>query len=147
MKHLHEKRTLSHPMRKIFDLVLDIASYPEFLPWITDSTIITTKSQHILADLTVSFASIKQCYRSNVTYEITDHKAYIESQSHTGPFSHLLSRWDFTKDGNNTIVEFTLEFELKSKIMTSLVGPVILETQKKIITAFEERLRVILGNR
>ncbi len=139
MKHLNEKRTLPHPMRDIFNIVLDITSYPEFLPWVTDATIISSSHDQITADLTVSFASVKQCYRSNVTYECNDDKAYIQAESHTGPFKHLLSRWDLVQDGENTIVEFGLEFELKSKIMTNLVGHVIIETQKKMISAFEKR--------
>ena len=139
MKHLHEKRTLPHPMRDIFNIVLDITSYPKFLPWVTDATIISSSHGQITADLTVSFASVTQCYRSNVTYEIANDKAYIQAESHTGPFKHLLSRWDLAQDGENTIVEFGLEFELKSKIMTNLVGPVIIEAQKKMISAFEKR--------
>ena len=139
MKHLHENHTIPYKLHTIFNLVLDISSYPQFLPWVTDATIISSGPNQIIADLTVSFASVKQCYRSNVTYELGPNKAHIQAESHTGPFKHLLTRWNLTQEGENTLVEFTLEFELKSKIMTNLVGPVIIEAQKKMINAFEKR--------
>ena len=144
MKNLDEKRILDYKIQDLFDLVMDIESYPQFLPWVSDAVIISSGKNHIIADLTASFASVKQCYRSNVTYELYDNKAYIQAESHTGPFEHLLSRWDLTSQREKTLVEFTLEFELKSKIMTNLVGPVIIQAQKKMISAFEERARIII---
>jgi coenzyme Q-binding protein COQ10 len=144
MKQLYEKRHLHHhSMQHLFKLVLDISSYPSFLPWVTNATIIASTPGQMTADLTVRFASLTQSYRSNVTYEYTNDKAYIEAESHTGPFKHLFSRWDITQDGTDTIIEFLLEFELKSKLMTNLVGPVIMEAQKKMIAAFEKRAGVI----
>jgi len=143
MKHLHEKRILDHTIQDLFNLILDIESYPQFLPWVSDATVISSHDNYIMADLTVSFASVKQCYRSNVTYALENDKAYIQAESHTGPFKHLLSRWDLKSEDDKTFVEFTLEFELKSKIMTNLVGPVIIQAQKKMISAFEERAHSI----
>jgi len=142
MQHLNEKRILNYKMQDIFDLVMDIESYQQFLPWISDATIISRADDNIIADLTANFASVKQSYRSNVTYNLSEHRAYIEAESHTGPFKHLLSRWDLTSNEDKTLVEFTLEFELKSKLMTNLVSPVIMQAQRKIISAFEERARI-----
>lgn len=143
MQHLNEQRILNYKMQDLFDLVMDIESYPQFLPWISDATIISSKDNNIIADLTANFASVKQSYRSNVTYKLSTDSAYVEAQSHTGPFKHLLSRWDLTANEDKTLVEFTLEFELKSKLMTNLVSPVIMQAQRKIISAFEERAHFI----
>jgi len=139
IKHLNETRILDYSIEDLFDLIINIESYPEFLPWVSDATIISSNDNHIEADLTISFSSLKQCYRSNVTYEISDDRAYIQAESNTGPFQHLLTRWNLVSEGEKTIVEFTLEFELKSKIMTNLIGPVIIKAQKRMIKAFEER--------
>ena len=140
--NISEKRTIPHSIQHIFNIVLDVGAYPEFLPWVTNAVIISSTPGNIIADLTVSFASVRQCYRSNITYALEKDKAYIQAESCTGPFKHLLSRWDLTQDREKTMVELKLEFELKSKIMTNLVGPVIIEAQKKMISAFEKRAHI-----
>ena len=147
MKHLHEKRILKYSIQELFDLVIDIESYPKFLPWVGDAVIISHEPGKIIADLSVHFGGFKQTYRSNVTYENDGEKAFVEAESHTGPFKHLKTRWEFQKITNATHVDFTLEFELKSKLMTNLVGPVIIEAQRQMIEAFEKRLKEKYGNK
>lgn len=165
MKYLHEKSILPYNIRDLFDLVIDIESYPEFLPWVSGATIITQEIDKITADLTVNFGGFKQSYRSNIICEMATYEAYIEAESHTGPFKHLRSRWDFQqskeasnnsqqsnsimlsggssgdKSGYSTLINFTLEFELKSKLMTNLVSSVIIKTQKQMIDAFANRAK------
>lgn len=138
MKHLHEIRTINHNIKHLFDIVLDIESYPEFLPWVTSAVIVSRETQSITADLTASFAGVVKSYRSNVDFEYLGENAWITAESHNGLFRSLMTKWSFRSiNGQSTEVDFTIEFELFSKIMTNLVGPVILDAQKKIIAAFE----------
>ena len=47
MKISKQKVIINHSAKKIYDIVLDIEKYPEFIPWCSN-VIIISKTEHIL---------------------------------------------------------------------------------------------------
>ena len=136
-------RDLPFDFKDLYDLVLDIEKYPEFLPHIEDIVIISKAKSQIEADMYVKFASFSQNYRSIVKFESGEDSAFVEVNAIEGVFKHLYNRWSFTKEGNSTKIEFEIDFEFSSKLLDNLAGPVFESISKKMIESFEQRAREI----
>ena len=71
-----ETRTLPYTAQQMYDLVADVGSYPEFLPWCAAARIRSTKEEGaatvMLADLVISFRVFRERFGSRVTlYGVT----------------------------------------------------------------------------
>ncbi|MDH3640016.1 MAG: type II toxin-antitoxin system RatA family toxin, partial [Gammaproteobacteria bacterium] len=64
----------------------------------------------------------------------------------SGPFRQMSIDWSFEPRPGGCGVRFDLEYELASKIVERLTGPVIDEAFSRIAYAFEERARSIYGS-
>ena len=56
-----------------------------------------------------------------------------------GPLKHLENKWFFKQKGNNSEVDFHIDFELKNKILNLLMIKSFDIGLKKIANAFEKR--------
>ena len=67
-----------YPLDLIENLILDIDNYKEFLPWCTNSKIISKKknknSIEIIADLEIGYSFAKDVYTSHVKYDMKQKK-------------------------------------------------------------------------
>jgi coenzyme Q-binding protein COQ10 len=57
MPHHHERRHLPHSADQMYNLVADVARYPEFLPWVSAIRIRKDEEGEMLADMIVGFKS------------------------------------------------------------------------------------------
>ncbi|MCZ6719930.1 MAG: type II toxin-antitoxin system RatA family toxin, partial [Proteobacteria bacterium] len=55
-----EKRFLPYTPEQMFDLVVDIERYPEFLPWCTGARIRTREGDVIHADLVIGYKMFRE---------------------------------------------------------------------------------------
>lgn len=141
MHKFSETKILPYNYKDLYSLVLDVAKYPEFLPWVENTQVIADKDGKMIADMTVNFKSIRQSYRSNIEYVATNQHARIELNATSGLFKHLHNLWRFTKDEKGTIVEFSIDFEFQSKIIDSLASPLFSAISQKMILAFEKHAK------
>lgn len=129
----------------MFDLVMDIEKYPEFLPWCLAAKITKTNSQNSQeADLVINFKGFTQKYSSNVRTSKTIHgELLISVAAIDGPFKNLVNAWEFknTKDGCE--VKFFIDFEFKSMILGKMIGMIFQKATNKMIDAFEKRAHLI----
>src|SRR3546814_14897941 len=68
VKH-SETRELPYSPDQMFDLVSDIGSYAQFLPWVVGVRIRSRTEQEILADLLVGFGPLREKFTSRVTLD------------------------------------------------------------------------------
>ncbi|MBS0959658.1 type II toxin-antitoxin system RatA family toxin [Acetobacter thailandicus] len=137
-----EKRVLAYPPEQIFDLVADVARYPEFLPWCVSSRIRTKTQTELVADLAIGFGPFRESFTSRVTL---DRPSRILVQYEQGPFKYLKNVWTFTPDTRGCQVEFFVDFEFRSKILQAAIGVVFAEAVRRMVTAFLKRARDIYG--
>ena len=137
-----ENRKVPYSASKMFDLVSDVASYPEFLPWCSGARIkreYESGGKHvIIADLIISFKAFREQFTSEVTLDRSSNEISVNYVD--GPFKYLINRWQFTdeKDDECTTT-FLVDFEFKSKILQALIGVVFNDAMIKIVSAFEKR--------
>ena len=135
------RRKISCSKEDLIKMVLDIEKYPEFVPWCIDGAI-HSKSENgdkieITADLTIGKSFFNETYKSFVIYEKATDSIHVTNIK--GPLKHLENKWFFKRKGNNSEVDFHVDFELKNKILNLFMTKFFDVGLKKIADAFENR--------
>ena len=133
--------------RQLFDLVLDIERYPEFLPWCRAARVLERTDGRIVGELVVSFKHFTESYTSEVTFtrpsdDMPD--GVIDVRMIQGPFKHLSNHWTFAplpQGGSEIALE--LEFEFRSKLLDSLIGMLFGKATAKMAGAFTQRAHAL----
>lgn len=129
------EKILPYTQKEMFDLVADIESYPDFLPWCSGARILERDGNIVLADLMIDFKGVHGKYTSRVFLEEEEGEISVELAQ--GPFKHLYQGWKFTARNKSTLVEFDIDFAMRSMIMNKLVNLVFKDACKRMMDAFE----------
>ena len=135
------KKEISCSKENLIKMVLDIEKYPEFVPWCLKGKIHTKSDEgnkvKITADLTIGKSFFNETYKSFVTYDKSSDLIHVTNME--GPLKYLENKWFFRQDGENSEVDFHVDFELKNKILNTLMIKSFDIGLKKIADAFEKR--------
>lgn len=132
-----ETRTLPYTAQQMFDMVADVASYPQFLPWVSAIRVRSNSETEMLADMVVGFKGLKESFTSRVVKERPGH---IHVDYIDGPLKHLSNDWRFQDDGKGgVLVDFTVDFAFKNKLFEMLAGQMFDKALRKMTSAFETR--------
>jgi coenzyme Q-binding protein COQ10 len=140
-----ERRVLPYSAEQLFDLVMDIGKYPEFLPWCVASRINERGKDYLSADVVVGYKVFRERFSSRVHFK---RPRTIEVEYLKGPMRHLQNKWAF-KDlgGGRCEVDFYVDFSLKTKLFESLVDQFFQRALMKMINAFEARALALYGGK
>jgi coenzyme Q-binding protein COQ10 len=141
-----ETRVLPYTVDQMFDLVADVARYPEFLPWCVGARIREQTDEMLLADLMIGFKMVRERFSSKVWLDRSARRIDVEYIN--GPFRTLQNHWTFvpTAEGGCRI-EFFLEFEFSSMMLQKLIGMLFHEAVRRMVTAFETRAKQLYGTK
>jgi len=135
------KKEIPCSKENLIKMVMDIEKYPEFIPWCLNSKIHTINDKgnkiEIIADLTIGKNFFNETYKSFVIYEKSSDTISVSNID--GPLKHLENKWFFKEKGNNSEVDFYIDFELKNKILNLLMTKFFDIGLKKIADSFEKR--------
>lgn len=142
-----ETRHLPYTAQQMYDLVADVAKYPQFLPWCAAARVrsITPQgpSQVMDADLVISFKVFREKFGSRVVLWPEDRK--IDTEYLDGPFKYMKSTWAFRDTEDGCEVDFFVDFEFKNAILQGVIGVVFNEAMQRIVRAFERRAAELYG--
>ena len=140
-----ETRVLPYKAAEMYDLVADIARYPEFLPWCAATRIRSRvpdgACEVVESDMVVSFKVFREKFGTRVRLCPAD--KHIATDYLDGPFRYLHSNWRMRDVEGGCEVEFDIDFEFKSAILQAVIGVVFNEAMMRIVRAFEERAAVL----
>ena len=135
------KKKISCSKEDLIKMILDIEKYPEFVPWCIYGKIHIKNDKgntiEITADLTIGKSFFNETYRSLVVYDKLADSIYVTNME--GPLKHLENKWFFKRVDNNSEVDFHIDFELKNKVLNTLMSKSFNIGLKKIADAFEKR--------
>ncbi|MEC7939640.1 MAG: SRPBCC family protein [Pseudomonadota bacterium] len=126
---------------QMFDLVNDVARYPEFLPGCSGSRVIEFSDSAMVASVDVSKAGISKTFTTSnrladgveILMELVD-----------GPFKKLQGGWYFTPlDDRACKVELKLEFEFSSRMIEMAFGKIFNELTTNMVSAFTQRAKQV----
>ncbi|GAB4174076.1 MAG: type II toxin-antitoxin system RatA family toxin [Thalassobaculales bacterium] len=138
-----ERRLVPYAPRQVFDIVADVARYPEFLPWCVAARIRTRKEAEIVADLVIGFRMIRERFTSRVGLDAEGGE--IRMVQADGPFRVLTGHWRFLPAEGGTEIEFEVSFEFRSRALQALIGLLFHDAVRRMVAAFEARARALYG--
>ena len=137
-----ETRHLPYTAEQMFDLVADVKRYPEFLPWVQAMRVRQDGADETIADMVVGFKGLRETFTSRVrkTRPDTIHVDYVD-----GPLQYLRNDWRFRPEAGGCAVDFTVDFQFKSRMFEMLAGQVFGQALRRMIGAFETRAAALYG--
>ncbi len=146
MKTVHKSVLIWYSAAEMFALVTDVASYPQFLPWCDQASVIEDNDHGMIAKVGMSIAGITQSFTTRNTH-VQDRKVSLKLVD--GPFSKLDGHWDFHPLGDGSQrackVNFTLRYDFDNAALAALVGPVFGKIAGSLVDAFVKRASHVYG--
>ena len=126
--------------QQLYAIVIDVESYPDFLPWCLSSRIVEKIDENNFdAELKVGYKAIDEKYISRIEAEF---ERRINSKAISGPFKFLNNSWSFKNiDRKNCKVDFMVEYKFKSFFLDKIMGGLFKKATMKMLEAFEQRAR------
>ena len=142
-----ETKTLPYSAQQMYDLVADVAAYPQFLPWCAASRVrsITPDGQKSVmdADLVISFKVFRERFTSRVVLDPA--QKTIDTEYLDGPFRYMKSNWGFKDVDGGCEVSFFVDFAFRNVVLQKLIGVVFNEAMQRVVRAFETRAQELYG--
>jgi coenzyme Q-binding protein COQ10 len=138
-----ETRHLPYTPEQLFDMVADVGSYDEFLPWVVAVRIRSSSETETIAVLIVGFSAFKERFTSRVVKDRPERICvdYVE-----GPLKYLHNEWKFERatDGGTNLC-FSVDFAFKSRLFETLAGQMFDRALRRMTGAFEQRAAALYG--
>ena len=144
MPSARETRILPYSREQMFDLVADVARYPEFLPWVVATRVRSDTATEMVADMLVGFKAIREKFTSKVLKQRPDH---LQVRYIDGPLRDLDNSWTFRKHDTGCAVDFSVDFAFRNIVFERLAGQYFDRALRRMIEAFEERAHALYGVR
>lgn len=142
-----ETRKLPYTAQQMYDLVADVAAYPQFIPWTAAARVrsVTPKgaARVMEADLVISFKVFREKFGSRVT--LWPEEQRIETEYLDGPFKKMISTWAFADVEGGCEIRFFVDFEFRNRLLQGAAGMFFHEAMQHIVRAFEKRAEVLYG--
>ena len=142
-------RILPYTPQQLFDLVGDVAAYPQFVPWITSMRTWNARAESegeslVDAEAGDGFSFLRERFSTRVRRDGPAGEIIV-SLLH-GPFRRLFNRWKFSAHLTGTSVEFEIDFEFKSRLLDRLLTANFHHAVDRLIGCFEERAKALYGS-
>ena len=145
MPRIELSEIVPYTPQQMFDLVVDVGSYPEFLPWCVKGRRFREQENQFVAEMTVAFKGIKETFQT-VDKFIPNQRVDITLLN--GPFKFLESHWVFTPHGEDSCkLEFFIDFRFKSRFLDMTAGPLFHHASQRMVSAYKERAGVLYGQK
>jgi len=140
---IHRSALLPFPARALYDLVNDVAHYPDFLPWCTSADVLETSETQMRARLEVAKGGLSQRF---LTCNSLQPGKSIEMNLEEGPFSHLHGLWEFKALGEKACkISLDLTFDYAGPLVKATLGPLFNQAANTLVDAFCERAKQLYG--
>jgi ribosome-associated toxin RatA of RatAB toxin-antitoxin module len=155
MKHVKKSVLLWYSPREIYDLVVDVPAYPQFLPWCQRAEVLSDDAREMTARLHLAYAGVRHAFTTRNTHVLGES---VKMGLVDGPFSRLEGAWQFVPIGTPAAatpgsgaqacrVEFALAYAFSSRPLELVVSPVFDRIANTFVDAFVARAEQVYGRR
>lgn len=143
MKTIIRQATIPYTTEQMYDLINDIARYPEFIPNCIRAEVFKASPTMMEAKLCFKKGPIHQNFTTRNT--LTPHQR-IHMQLVDGPFKMLQGSWDLQALANSDChLALKLEFAFKNALLDMSLGPFFQQLGSELVDCFAKRAHVIYG--
>lgn len=115
MPEIHRFALVTHSPDQMFDLVRDVARYPEFLPWVQAAEVHEQGDTHQIATLDVRVAGLARRFTTRNT--LVENRS-LAMKLADGPFDELSGQWQFNPvGGEGTRISLDLSFTMPGSLL------------------------------
>jgi len=129
MKSVHKSVLIWYSAQEMFDLVVDVERYPEFLPWCDHGKVLGEVPNGMTAEVGIAFKGVKQVF--------------------TTRNEHVPGVWTFTPVGGDSQracrVDLKMNYGFSNALLAKLVGPVFDKIAGSLVDAFVKRAEQVYG--
>ena len=151
MKQVRKSVLLWHPPQAMYALVVDVESYPEFLPWCDRAEVLERREDGLTARLSLHYAGLRQSF---TTRNVHDPDRSVRLSLVDGPFSTLEGVWLFKPialPGGSVPTACRIEFELRyafaNALLEAAISPVFDRIAETFVDSFVKRAAEVHGER
>lgn len=136
-------KLIAHAWLDLFKLVLDVESYPKFVPHCQEVRLISRKAESpartvIISRMTVGFSVLRVSYANRTVGDTLARRINVEALD--GPLRYLNVLWEFeAEDDHSCAVTFSVDYQFSSGMLESLASRVFSGMFAEILEAFERR--------
>ena len=137
---------------QMFDLVRDVARYPQFLPWCPSSQVMAAADgaaspdpgvEIVQARVDIAYLGVRSHF---TTRNINRQATAIELALVDGPFRDLRGRWTFRALGPAACkVSLELEYGFAAGLLGRAIAPVFERVANSLVDAFAQRAQALYG--
>ena len=134
MKSIHKEEDINIDIETIFNLINDIESYPNYLPWCTKSEAKKESVDTIIGKIFISKSFINWNFSTKNTIKKNE---LISLELVDGPFENLTGKWTFSSINKfNTKVSLDIDYKFKSSIIELSIEPIFSSIMNSILKSF-----------
>ena len=138
MREVKRSALVNQSPARLFALINDIDSYPQFLPWCTHARVDSRTEQELVATIGVRQGALQGEFTTRNTL---DPDRSVQMRLVTGPFRTLEGEWLLTPVADGCRVELTMRFAFRNAVTGLLFEAKFAETVGSLVDAFVARAR------
>ena len=143
IREIQRSALVTFSPEQMFDLVVDVERYPQFLPWVAGAEVHEKSAHDLLASLEMQRAGVRERFTTRNVMERPD---WMTLKLVHGPFRLLEGRWSFTAIGEaGTRIELAMRFEFANPVVALLFAKAFEHSCGQLIDAFIARARQVHG--
>jgi ribosome-associated toxin RatA of RatAB toxin-antitoxin module len=138
MREVKRSALVNQPPARLYALINDIESYPQFLPWCSHASVVVRTPGEIVATLGVRQGVLQGEF---TTRNALEPERSVRMQLVSGPFRALEGLWILTPVESGCRVDLTMRFAFKNSLTGLLFEAKFAETVGSLVDAFVARAR------
>ncbi len=123
---------------QMLQLVSDIRSYPDFIPWIRSLRIEDERNESVnwqaRATAAIGFKGFSERFTTDVVSRPEECSVNVDLVR--GPFNYLTNSWNFKKHDEGCEIQFKINFEFSNFILHALMKANFDRAVNKLMDAF-----------
>jgi coenzyme Q-binding protein COQ10 len=146
MPKIVNQKFLPYTIDELYQVIIDVERYPEFIPWFKQIVITSSEGNSIVTDVTIEFMFVRDHYTST-TELIPPHEVDGEMVASVvvtmveGPFDHFITTWSLKEIAEEScIVDFKCDYSFNNRLYDAISKVALKSMNKKIMDAFIERV-------
>ena len=140
MKEIKRSALVAATPARMFEMINDVARYPDFVPWCESTRIVSQSERSMVATLAVKRGPLQ--FEFTTRNQLQPHDRIDLSLEGQSLLRTLAGTWSITPVGAaGCWIELTLRFEFANRLSAIMFEPLFGETAGSLVDAFVERAR------